>query len=200
MKLYSLEETIKLIEEKKILVLSGPKELLEKLPAGNYIAGSSYYFISDSKGIKTDDKIYVDDVTDVAKDFKINVYNKDALKNINKDAFDHGFSYILVPFEGATHNELALNLPFYEDFATKPLYGFVTGASGNHWALNKAIVLDGLHKYISHDDAVVLHIEIAEDKYAEIDIIDPFEPDTSVECKFDETGYVIKDAYIMISE
>ncbi|MDY6821071.1 MAG: hypothetical protein SVN78_05570 [Deferribacterota bacterium] len=196
MKLYNLEETIKLLEQKKILVLSGAKELLEKLPSGNCIAGSSYYFINDGKGIKTDDKIYVDDLTDVAKNFKINVYNKDTLKNIYKDAFGHGFSYILVPYEGAAHNELALNLPFYEDFATKPLYGFVTGVKWESLGVDKAIVLDGLQKHVSHDDAVVLHIELPEDRYAEIDIVDPFEPDPSVECKFEEIGYVIKDAYI----
>jgi hypothetical protein len=196
MKLYNLDEAIDLIKQKKTMVLSGPKELLEKLPRGNYIAGSSYYFVSNERAIKTDDKIAVHDLTDVVNNFKINIYNENTLKNIYNDAFAHGFSCILVPYGGASHNELAFNLPFYNDFATKPLYGFVAGVKWESVGVNKAVVLDGLQGQLSNDNAVVLHVELPEDKYAEIDIADPFEPDTSVSCKFDETGLIIKDVYI----
>jgi len=40
-KLLNYDETIKQINSGKLLVISAPTEMIEKLPKGNYIAGSA---------------------------------------------------------------------------------------------------------------------------------------------------------------
>jgi hypothetical protein len=195
-RLCDLKKVIDLISERKLLILAGPSHLLKELPSGNYIGGSCYYFINNDKGIEVHDKIAVYDVTEIAKDYKISIYNKNTLKNIYKDAFKHGFSYIIVPFRGATHLELGIALPDYTDFATKPLYGFVSGVIWESIEKERATTFCGLNSHVSVDDAVVLHVELPKDKYAEIDIIDPFEPDKLLECKFNDTGFIVKEVCV----
>ena len=56
-KLCSIEEVEELIKQDRLLVLAGPKSLLEELPVGKYIAGSCYYFIDEGVGLKVDDKL-----------------------------------------------------------------------------------------------------------------------------------------------
>ena len=195
-KLHSLEEVKELIKQDRLLVLAGPKSLLEELPVGRYIAGSCYYFINEGLGLKVDDKIAVYDLTGYAKNFNIVSYNEKTLRNIYEDAYDNGFSYIITPYQGSAHMELAINLPYYDDFATKPLYGFVSGVIWEKLYTDKAIAISGLNNLVSNNDAVVLHVELSNEEYAEVDIVDPFEADLSVKCQFNETGFLIKDAYL----
>ncbi len=195
-KLHSLEEVKELIKQDRLLVLAGPKSLLEELPVGRYIAGSCYYFINEGLGLKVDDKIAVYDLTGYAKNFNIVSYNEKTLRNIYEDAYDNGFSYIITPYQGSAHMELAINLPYYDDFATKPLYGFVSGVIWEKLYTDKAIAISGLNNLVSNNDAVVLHVELSNEEYAEVDIVDPFEADLSIKCQFNETGFLIKDVYL----
>lgn len=55
----SLEKAIKLIEEGKILHIAADESLLNKLPKGNWIAGTTPYFISEEGGITTKDKLFI---------------------------------------------------------------------------------------------------------------------------------------------
>ena len=195
-KLCSIEEVKELIKQDRLLVLAGPKSLLEELPVGKYIAGSCYYFIDEGVGLKVDDKIAVYDLTSYAKNFKIVSYNEKTLRNVYEDAYDNGFSYIITPYKGTAYMELALNLPSYDDFATKPLYGFVSGVIWENLNTDKAIATSGLNNQSSNNDAVVLHVELYDEQYAEVDIIDPFEVDVTIKCQFNERGFLIKDAYV----
>ena len=194
--LYNIKQVIELIKQKRVLVLAGPEALLNELPAGSFIGGSCYYFINKGTGERLNDRIFVYDLTDYIKNYKILTYNDNTLKEIYTDAFRHGFSYIIVPFKGTAHTELAANLPDYVDFASKPLYGFVSGVVWEHLSENRAVVVSGLNKFISNEDAVVLHVELPENMYAEVDIIDPFEPDATIECRFPETSFIINEAYV----
>ena len=71
--LITLEETIAMINEGKILHIAADGSLLDKLPKGKWIGGTTPYFISDVGGILTKDKLFVDEI-DYGEDIKISVH------------------------------------------------------------------------------------------------------------------------------
>jgi hypothetical protein len=196
-KLLNYDETVKQINSGKLLVISAPTEMIEKLPKGNYIAGSAYYLITEGKGEEDNDKYYVEELSnDIIKDYKIITYDEGAIKDINKNIPQNGFGYCLIPFACKTHFEFALNAPNYDEFTMKTLYGFISGVRKEDVGIKKAIVKDGSTNTIYEDKAVVLNVELNDNYYSEIDIINPFEADKSVKIEFLENTFEVKDAII----
>ena len=196
-KLLSYEDTVELINRNEGLIVSASRELLEKLPKGNYIGASTYYFIIDGIGNEYTDKYYIKELPqDVIKSYKIVAYDEHTIKNINKNIPQNGFGYCLIPFGSKIHFEFALNAPNYDEFTMKTLYGFISGVRKEDVGIKKAIVKDGSTNTIYEDKAVVLNVELNDNYYSEIDIINPFEADKSVKIEFLENTFEVKDAII----
>jgi hypothetical protein len=196
-KLLNFEDTVNLIKTGKLLAISAPIELLEKLPKGNYIAASTYYFIVDGVGGEYSDKYAVRKLpSDVIKSSKIITYDAQSMKNINKNIPQNGFGYCLIPFESPCHFEFALNAPNYDEFAVKTLYGFISGVRKEDIGIKKAVVKDGSTNTIYEDKAVVLNIELNDNFHSEIDIINPFEADRSKKIEFLEDAFEVSKAVI----
>ena len=196
-KLLDYDETVNLIKSGKILAISAPVELLEKLPTGNYIAASSYYFIVDGVGGEYSDKYSVKELSqDAIKNYKIVTYDEDTIADINKNIPQNGFGYCLIPFGCKSHFEFALNAPSYDEFAVKTLYGYVSGVRKDDIGVKKAIVKDGSTNTIYDDKAIVLNVELKDNYYADIDIVNPFKADKSKKIEFMENVFEVKDALI----
>lgn len=196
-KLMDYNETVNLIKSGKLLTISAPIELLKRLPKGNYIAASTYYFIVDGIGKGYEDKYFIEELPqDIIKNYEIIIYDEFSIKDINKNIPQNGFGYCLIPFGSNIHFEFALNAPNYDEFATKTLYGFITGVKKEDIGIKKAIVKDGFTNTIYDNKAVVLNIELKDNYCSEINIINPFEADISTTIEFPETHFEITDAVI----
>ena len=57
--LRTLEETVSLIEEGRILHIAADESLLCRLPKGKWIGGTTPYFISEEGGIFTKERLFV---------------------------------------------------------------------------------------------------------------------------------------------
>ena len=73
--LITLEETVSLINDGKILHIAADDSLLGKLPQGKWIGGTTPYFIGDDGGVLTKDKLFVNEI-DFAEDIRIASYGK----------------------------------------------------------------------------------------------------------------------------
>ena len=194
-KLLNYDETVKQINSDKLLVISASENMLEKLPKGNYIAGSAYYFINEGEGEEYEDRCYVEELPADINGYNIIIYDENTIKNININVFQNGFSYCLIPFGSKVHFEFALNAPNYDEFAMKTLYGFVTEVKKEDIGKKNGMVMDGLTGKIYDDKAIVLNIAL-NNSFAEIDIINPFEPDRTKRIEFLEESFEVKEAII----
>ncbi|GBU21188.1 hypothetical protein R80B4_01077 [Fibrobacteres bacterium R8-0-B4] len=185
--LMTFDETSKKIGGGELLHIAGTEELLRKLPKGNWIGGSTEYFMAEEGGIVSGERLFV--TAFPYKDFKIKSYGEDDIKGVALDAFDNGFSIAIVPFDSAVHKTYAEKAPGFEDMFIKNVAGWIAGLN-----LSKAgqtpIAVNGQTGEVLADRAAVLHIGVPEDKAVTIGVINIFSQDEeSPVIEFLEDGF-----------
>ncbi|MCL1925021.1 MAG: hypothetical protein FWF50_05495 [Defluviitaleaceae bacterium] len=194
--LKTLEQTIELINEGKLLQIAGAKELLRKLPKGNWIGGTQEYFVTDDFGGETsNEKLFVAQFSlDEVKNYKIKEYDEKSIKNMPKDSYSNGFSIVILPVGSPVFLEYARNAVDYEDIFFKNIVGW--GAGYNLAGTDTtALVINGQTGNILEKEAIVLHME--RDENINISILNIFEPDeNSPVITFKEETTNIKNAFI----
>ncbi|MDR3239623.1 MAG: hypothetical protein LBT44_06000 [Clostridiales bacterium] len=192
--LKSFEETSEIIHSQKALSISGTETLLRKLPKGNWIGGSTEYFIGEDGGVVTDDKFFVQEL-----DFdtvKIKSYDEKSLSGFTADAYDNGFAIIILPFDSEVHKSYARHAADYKDIFLKSVVGWISGIN-----LDKAgqtpITVNGLTGEVYNDKAVVMFVDIPDDQNVLVNIINIFTPDEkSPIITFDEEGFKVRKCNI----
>jgi len=192
--LISLQETVKLIESGKTLHIAGTEALLKKLPKGNWIGGSTEYFMAKTGGAVSNEKFSVMELP--CEDFSIKAYGRAEIKNIAADAFEHGFSTVIVPFDSAVHKDYARNAPDYKDIFMKNTVGWIAGmnlgVSGQ-----TPIAVEGKTAAVYPDKAVAIHLKVPDSKNVKVGIVNIFEQDKSSPLiTFAEEGFSIKKCFI----
>ena len=170
----TLEETIKLINSNKLLHIAADETLLGKLPKGNWIGGTTPYFITDEGGITCKDKLFVN-TFDFAVNYKVNAYDKETVLNLTADTYDNGLCILLMPFASEVAVKYAKESPYSSELIMTPVLGWITGFDLSTNAVAK--VYDGMTLSAYTDKAVVLHIELSNDKVASIGIVNIFSAD-----------------------
>ncbi len=189
-RLYSKEDVLGFIAEGRTMVLSASENLLDELPAGNWIGGTSPYFMDKEAGQFTTEKIFVDDFTNIGTNFKIGKYDKTNMKNIALDAFGNGFSVLIVPGDSSASFEFGVNSLTYENIFNNPIVGFVAGFDLAQLGTASPKVYNGKTKEKLPDDGVVLHVELPANKVARAEILNLDTIDTkSPAIRFPKTSY-----------
>lgn len=172
--LITLEETAALIKEGKILHIAADERLLEKLPTGKWIGGTTPYFISEDGGILTKDKLFVNEI-DFAEEVRINVYGKYNIFQIVEECYDNGLTMLILPYGSDVAVNYAKTAPEVEELLMHPTIGWVSGFDLNEAA--EAKVYDGSTGKSYTDRAVAMYIKLPEGKTAMINIVNIFEDD-----------------------
>jgi hypothetical protein len=192
--LYSFEKTAALIAEGKLLHIAGTEALLKKLPKGNWIGGSTEYFIEESGGVVSDNQLSVS-VLDFAE-YKCNIYDCENIKDVAVDGYDNGLTILIIPFNSAVHTEYAKNAPEFDEMFIKPVVGWISGL--NLGKNNQTpIAVNGFTGECFTDEAVALSIRIPDGKRADIKIINIFSvDDNSPVIHFKEYGFATKTCLV----
>lgn len=169
-----LDVAIKLINEGRILHISADESLLEQLPKGKWVAGTTPYFITEQGGITCKDRLFVNEFA-CAVDFKTVVYDSSNILDIAKDAYPNGLSLLVMPFASDVAVFYAKEAPNSADLFLNPIVGWISGydLSTN----SKAKVYDGITGLSYDDKAVALHICLPDDKVASLGIVNIFSVD-----------------------
>ena len=192
--LIQYNDLVKLIESGVVLHIAGAEDLLKKLPKGNWIGGSTEYFMAKSGGKVSDELLYVTEFK--YNIFNIKTYDSAQIKNIAKDAYNNGLSILIIPFDSAVHREYAEYATEYEDMFMKPIVGWISGLNLNKQG-QTPIAINGFTGEICKDTAVCLHIKIPSDKMATVNIINIFEVDeNSPLITFKDNGFSIKTCLV----
>jgi len=196
-KLYSVNEVIHFISEGRKMVLSGDESVLDKLPAGNWIGGTSPYFMDKTKGVFSTENIFVDDFSELGLDFKIIEYNKNTMESIVKDSFRNGFTILILPGDSEAHFEFSIHSLDYDGIFDNPIVGFVAGFDLNKIGIAKPKVYLGTSTKKIEQNGVALHVQLPSNRVARaeilnLDTIDPQSPSI----KFPSTSFTQSECLI----
>ncbi|MDR0515989.1 MAG: hypothetical protein LBH25_02995 [Fibromonadaceae bacterium] len=190
----TIEETSKLIENGKLLHIAGNENLLKKLPKGNWIGGSTEYFMTDAGGKVSNEKLFVTEFSFDA--FSIKTYSVSDVENISTDAYEHGFSVAIVPFDSPIHKEYSQKAAGYKDIFMKNIVGWISGVNLSVPG-QTPIAVDGKSATAHNDKAVVLHIKVPDSKEITVNILNIFEQDKDTPVMtFAEDGFSAKKCFI----
>ena len=95
--LRSLEETATLIQAGKRLLLAGDEGILTQLPVGEWVAGTSPYFVTADGRMTVKDRIAVTVLPPSVTATDIRFYDGETIQGIASDGPAHGFSFLIVP-------------------------------------------------------------------------------------------------------
>jgi hypothetical protein len=167
----NLEQATKLIQEGRVLHIAAEEALLDQLPKGKWIAGTTPYFITEQGGITCKDRLFVNEITS-AVDFKTKVYDKSDIFDIAKDAYANGITFLVMPFASDVAVFYAKEAPNIDDLFMNPIVGWVSGFDLS--TESSAKVYDGVTGIPYGDKAVALHICLPDDMAASIGIVNIF--------------------------
>lgn len=192
----SLDETKELISQGKLMLIAGVEELLSQLPQGNWIGGTIPYFMDSDGGKFSTEKLFVDVLPDICRPREIKFYNKDTLPLIPKDYPANGASFIIVPGLSKLHQEFATTIGSLRGIYNRPLIGWISGVDLNQLGKKIPKVFSGIHNEASEEKLVVMHVDLDEDYFAEVDIINLFDQGDGDEIRFLSDGFHVSDAFI----
>ena len=172
--LITLEETVKMINEGRILHIAADDSLLKQLPKGKWIGGTTPYFISEEGGIFTKEKLFVNEI-DAAVDMKVAVYGKYNIFQVVEECYDNGLTMLIMPYGSAVAAKYAKEAPEVEELLMHPIFGWISGLDLSIGG--EAKVYDGISGESYADKAVVMYIKLPEDKTAMINLINIFTDD-----------------------
>ena len=174
--LLSFEETSKIISDSngKLLHIAGTESLIKKLPKGNWIGGSTEYFMSDAGGKVTNEQLFVTSFP--YDEFKISSYDENTISNVTTDAYSNGFSIVIIPFDSVVHRTYADKASEFEGMFIKNIAGWIAGFNLNVQG-QTPIAINGATGEVFTTKAVVVHICVPDDKLVNIGIINIFTQD-----------------------
>ena len=183
----SFEEVSKKIGDGKLLHIAGTEALLRKLPKGNWIGGSTEYFMTDDGGRISGELLFVTEFS--YEDFSIQSYDAAEIANVGNEAFDNGFSIIIIPFDSEAHIAYAENSADYENIFMRNITGWIAGTN-LEIAGQTPVAVNGMIPAAYTNRAVALHLKVPEDKTVEINIINIFTQDeNSPVIEFTKDGF-----------
>lgn len=195
-KLYTKQQVIEFINAGNVMLLSGSANALKDLPKGKWIAGTTPYCM-DNVGKCEEEMIFVDDFTQIAKQSKIEVYDKDTIKNIAINGYKNGVVFLVLPIETDVYYTFSDNSLSYEGIFDNPVVGYVACMKMEDYGKIKPETACGIDGKLTEDKAVALYIELPNDLAARAEIInlDTIDYDTSV-IVFPKTGFIQSDCTI----
>lgn len=170
------------------LSLAGRKAALDKLPAGQWIAGTSPYFMTAEGGrIVSEDEVFVTDLGAIGA-VSIATYGPQDLAAISGEAPDHGIALAVIPAGSACHASFAKNAATYPMAFMRPTVGWIAGYDLAEPGAG-ALVYDGRTGEAHADRAAVAHIAFADDADPAIEIVNIFAPDGGATLRFEDAGF-----------
>lgn len=190
------DQVIELIRRDRILILAGSLDLFKKFPKGNWIAGTTPYFMTSEGGMKNLEKIFTVDVTDIVKECVVKNYNIGNVEDIPKDYSDNGFSFLIMPAFSLIHKHYAENCYGINGIFNAPLIGWVSGFDLDTKQDTKGTVINGQSLICGSDEIVVMHMSLKDEFVVDAGMINLFQPGNGDIITFPEKGFKIKNCLI----
>jgi hypothetical protein len=194
--MYTINAVKDMVTAGKKLLLAGDEAGLRELPKGSWIGGTIPYFMAAQGGVCTKEQLFVTQLPDYVGNVKVAIYDQKNIGKVYNDAPEQGFSTIIIPAASPTHLDFALNAPTFENFATRPLIGWISGVFLDDLGQVSPKVFDGTQGKAFENAAVVLHAELPKDKIVEIGIVNIFEQSDGDTITFSQNGFSAQEVMV----
>ena len=186
--LLAIAEAVALIEAGLPLSIAGPESAMDMLPSGNWIGGTTPYFMTVEGGrVITEGQVFVTDLSRMGS-VSVAVYDADHLADISGNGPEHGFSLAIIPAGSVCHERFANEAADYPQAFLSPTVGWIAGVDLADPTAS-AKVYDGTGPTKHADRAAVAHIAQPEDVLASIEIVNPFKPGDGDVLRFENTDF-----------
>ena len=194
--LMTIEEASKLILSGKPVVLAGDEKALSQLPRGAWIGGTIPYFVGEQGGAFSQDLVLATEWPDTAESAEIKTYTRETVSNLYADIPENGFGFALIPGMSPTHLAFAVEAPTYEQFAFRPLLGWITGVDLAALGKTAPKVFVGSTGETVADGCAAMHVRLRPGKVADLGIVNLFRQGGGDSIRFESTGFGAKDAIV----
>ncbi len=191
----TVSQVSELIQSGASLYLAASENCLKQLPCGQWIGGTIPYFMTETGGLISNDKILVTKISTKIKNVNILVYDQKNLNQIPRNYYKNGVSLILIPAFSEIHLQYAEECTTWLGVFDQPLVGWVTGIDLSI-STETPKVVNGQTGEILLNHALVMHIELPDDLIASANIINIFEQSDGDFIEFAETGFDAKTAFV----
>ena len=193
--LVSIDDASALIRSGAALALGGSAEALASLPAGNWIAGTIPYFMTEAGGAKSHDRVFA---TRFPADWKVVVaaYSADQIERIVPNTPDDGFSFAITPCGCAALDRFAAVGREVADAFLKPVVGWVAGIDLEQIGRQRPQVFLGTDRQAREDGFVVAHVTLPAGRLAALSIVNIFMPDGGDVIHFHERGTSATECFV----
>ena len=178
------------------LLLAAEEDVLHSLPAGNWIGGTTPYFMAESGGTVSREAVFVTPVPSELMDPEIKIYDTETLPRICTDTPENGVTFLILPVSSDVHLEFAQKAPDYEQMFYRPLMGWISGVHLDDLAWKSAKVFDGRTVSVHADKGVAFHATIAPGKKAGLGIVNLFRQGDGDILTFPSVGFHATDCLV----
>ena len=184
-----------IIKSGRPMLVAGAEEVLNQLPRGSWIGGTSSYFLTDAGGMADQSRIFCTEI-EPALETRIATYPVDGLTALTQDRFAHGYSSLLIPAFSQAHTSFALDAAGYADIFAQPLVGWIAGIHLDDLNRKKPKVYNGGTGEVLEDAAVALHVQLPDQAMAHVDIVNLFEQGSGDRIVFPTKGFEASECLV----
>ena len=194
--IHTISEAVQKIKGGKNLLLAGDEKALRQLPRGSWIGGTIPYFVGEEGGLFSQDRVWITEWPASVASAEVKVYTSKTVSQVYADIPDRGFAFVMIPGMSPTHLGFALEAPGYDQFAMRPLLGWITGVNLAELGKVSPKVFVGMTGEVVEDGCVAMHVKLQPGKLADLGIVNLFRQGVGDSIRFATTGFSAKDAVI----
>ncbi len=194
--MFTVQEVEALIHRGDGLLLAGQEPLLRRLPRGNWIGGTIPYFMAGEGGIVDHERIFVHELPFGLRCQGVRRYGSGDVDRVYADLPADGFGVIIMPATSPVHLAFALGAPNFDQFAARPLVGWVSGVHLDDLGTKSPKVFDGTTGEALEEKAVVMHVSVPKGKVAELGVLNIFREGNGPAINFLSSGFSAKEVEV----
>lgn len=193
--LTNLQQAQAIIKTGKFLIIAGDEKLLRQLPKGNWIGGTTPYFMGANGGVQTYEQVFITELPSCFTLEAIDVYDSTQLSLITSKCSEHGITFVLMPAFSQICKVFEESVTELEGIFVKNIAGWVSGFDLSD-ANGKAWVFNGKNGEAYDNRVVVMHTSLPADKIVEMKTANVYRPNNDITITFEETSTEVKEAII----
>ncbi|HXP91672.1 MAG TPA: hypothetical protein VN931_12180 [Fibrobacteria bacterium] len=194
--LTSTQEVARRIKAGERLLLAAEEEVLDSLPSGNWIGGTTPYFMADTGGIVSRHAVFVSVIPPEIESVRIETYDQESIARIHQDTPENGVTFLILPADSPVLLEFAQNAPDHDPMQFRPLLGWISGVHLDDLGSRTAKVFDGRTGAVHSDKGVAMHGKLVPGKHANLGIINLFQQGDGDVLTFPKVGFHVEECLV----
>ncbi|HEY5956343.1 MAG TPA: hypothetical protein VIV60_07325 [Polyangiaceae bacterium] len=186
-------EAAQMIAAGQLLLIAGASKQLDQLPQGQWIGGSTPYFMAAEGGVVDEERVFVTRLDYPVTSAAVRVYTKDDLQSIPRDYAQNGYSFVILPAGSEAHLRFDRECALWPGLFNSPLIGWNAGVHVSQVLSRLPRVFDGTTRQSFDSAAVVMHTALAPGHIARVEIINAFRQGKGDKLTFRRSGFVVDD-------